>query len=50
MVWQISDKRVKYYMENIIKYDERAAGGIVYKTIDEEVVWLVIKVLRKKDK
>jgi len=37
-------------MENIIKYDERAAGGIVYKTIDEEVVWLIIKVLRKKDK
>jgi len=36
-------------MENI-KYDERAAGGIVYKTIDEQVVWLVIKVLRKKDK
>ena len=36
-------------MENI-KFDERAAGGIVYKTIDEEVVWLVVKVLRKKDK
>ena len=37
-------------MKNKITYDERAAGGIVYKVIDEGVVWLVVKVLKRRGK
>jgi ADP-ribose pyrophosphatase YjhB (NUDIX family) len=29
-------------------YDERSAGGIVYRKIDGKIVWLVIKVLNKR--
>jgi ADP-ribose pyrophosphatase YjhB (NUDIX family) len=31
-------------------YDERSAGGIVYKIEKDKVLWLLIKVLRKKTK
>lgn len=35
-------------MQTANKYDERAAGGIVYKIVNGEVMWLVIKALRKR--
>lgn len=29
-------------------YDERSAGGIVYRIVDDHILWLVIKTLSKK--
>ncbi len=36
-------------MKNGKTYDERAAGGIVYKITDGDITWLVVKVLRRRD-
>ena len=37
-------------MDNNAKYDERSTGGVVYKQVDGEICWLLIKVLKKKNK
>ena len=31
-----------------LNYDERSAGGIVYKIVDGHIYWFVIKTLSKK--
>jgi len=35
--------------EEDLYYDERSAGGIVFRHLDGQIVWLVIKVLNKKN-